>query len=58
MFELVSKFSPKGDQKRAIEELSEGIIKDNKRQISKSFKSSTTSFKTFLLQSPHFPCLK
>ncbi len=31
MFELVSKFSPKGDQKRAIEELSEGIIKDNKR---------------------------
>ena len=31
MFELVSKFSPKGDKKRAIEELSEGIIKDNKR---------------------------
>ena len=31
MFVLVSKFSPKGDQKRAIEELSEGIIKDNKR---------------------------
>ena len=31
MFDLVSKFSPRGDQKKAIKELSEGIIKYNKR---------------------------
>jgi len=31
MFDLVSKYTPKGDQQRAIDELSEGILKDNKR---------------------------
>ena len=31
MFDLVSKFSPRGDQEKAIKELSEGITKGNKR---------------------------
>ena len=31
MFELVSKFSPRGDQERAIDELSSAIINENKR---------------------------
>ena len=31
MFELVSKYTPKGDQQKAIDELSEGILKENKR---------------------------
>ena len=46
LFELVAPFSPQGDQKKAIEQLSEGILNGEKYQV---LLGATGTGKTFII---------